>query len=137
MKFFLFIILLFTGACSVPILESPECVESRGLVREFYSFHFGNDMHFSIQNLNARRRFLSPKFASSLENANTEDDVFTVNSLDLPRAFRVGECEVVGPDRTTFQVLFFWRDKNRTEQRSIRVSAARIDGAWLIDGIEN
>lgn len=137
MKIYLCLILLLFGACSVPILEPPECVESRGVVREFYSFHFGNDMHFSRANLDIRRRFLSPSFADSLENADTENDVFTVNSADLPRAFRVGECVVVGPDRTSFQVLFFWRDEKRTEQRSIQVSTSRINGSWLIDGIEN
>lgn len=137
MRIYFFLILLLFGACSVPILEPPECVESRGIVREFYSFHFGNDMHFSRANLDVRRRFLSAAFADSLENVETENDVFTVNSVDLPRAFRVGECVAEGPDRTRFQVLFFWRDEKRTEQRSIQVTAKRINGAWLIDGIEN
>lgn len=137
MKLYICLIFVFLAACSVPVLEAEECVESRGIVREFYSFHFGNDMLFSMENLNARRKFLSPSFAAALDNANTETDVFTVNSADLPRAFRVGECEVIDSEHTAFQVLFFWRDDKRTEQRSIRVITARVNGAWLIDSIQN
>src|SRR6185369_10674358 len=53
---FTFYFLLFTfafwlTACSVPNLEQPECTDSRLTVKEFYSYHFGNDMKFSQENL--------------------------------------------------------------------------------------
>ena len=32
---------------SIPNLEQPECTDSRFVVKEFYSYHFGNEMKFS------------------------------------------------------------------------------------------
>lgn len=133
---FLFLLLMtLTNACSIPNLETPSCTESRTVVREFYSFHFGNDVKFSADNLKLRERFLTPEFARS-ESASTEGtDPFTTGNTDFPKAFRVGECKEISPDRTEFQVLLFWRDDTRTEQREIGVETEKRNGEWLLDRI--
>ena len=65
-KFLVFIIfflqVIFTLSCSLPNLEKPECIESREIVKQFYSFHFGNDMKPNFENLKQRDKFLSPDY---------------------------------------------------------------------------
>jgi hypothetical protein len=133
-----FCLLSFTfllSACSIPNLEQPECTEARLAVKEFYSFHFGNEMKFSAENLKKREKFLTPEFLKSLQSSISENDVFTTNSLDLPKAFRLGSCKVIEPTKTDFEVVLFWRDDNRSEQKTIHVIAEKLQGKWLINGI--
>ena len=125
------------AACSIPVLESDECVEARNVVREFYSFHFGNDMRFSRENLRAREKYLSGRLKRELSARDeSAKDYFTATE-DYPKAFRVGGCEASGPGRLRFEVLLFWRDERRSEERKIFVEAARDDGKWLIDKVSD
>ncbi|HKX84096.1 MAG TPA: DUF3828 domain-containing protein [Pyrinomonadaceae bacterium] len=128
-------------SCSIPNLESPECTESRNVVREFYSFHFGNDMQPSLENLKLRERFLSPEFGGKLmvdvtSYPKTTIDYFT-HTDDFPKAFRVGECRVIDTGkRTDFEILLFWKDNERSEQRSIHAEAVKENNKWLIDDVK-
>lgn len=122
-------------SCSVPNLGEPDCEAARGAVREFYSFHFANDMTFSADNLEKRKRFLAADLYELLKTERQQGDPFTRTS-DLPKAFRVGDCKVIEPGkRTSFQVLLFWKDDVRSEQRTIKVEAENVDGRWLIRSI--
>jgi hypothetical protein len=135
---FTFYFLLFTFACSIPNLEAPECTAARATVREFYSNHFGGDMKFTSENLQAREKYLTPDLARLLEKFLTESDPFTLSApADVPRAFRVGGCKALAPDKTESQVLLFWKDNTRTEQREITVEAVKQDDKWLINDISN
>lgn len=124
-------------SCSVPNLEAPECIESRNTVKEFYSYHFAHEMKLSPENLKLREKFLSPELVRSLENTQTENDVFTTNSTDYPKAFRTAGCEIVSPDKTVFEVVLFWRTDHRSEQKEIKVETIRQDGKWLVSKILN
>lgn len=130
----LWLILLLT-ACSVPNLEPSACTESRTAVREFYSFHFGNDMKFSPETLKLRERFLTPELSKQIASAQEGVDPFTTGTNDIPKAFRVGECKVISPERAEFQVLIFWRDDTRSEQREIRIEAVKQNEKWLVDKV--
>jgi hypothetical protein len=135
---FTFYFLLCQTACvtgSMPNLETPECEASRIAVKQFYSFHFGNEMKFSAENLKLREKFLTPEFAKSLQNLQTENDIFTTNSTDVPKAFRLGECKVIEPTKTTAEVLLFWKDDTRTEQKSIKAEVAKVGDKWLINKV--
>jgi hypothetical protein len=124
-------------SCSVPNLEAPECTEARQTLKEFYSFHFGNDMQPTPENLKERERFLTNKFINNLQTASGETDPFTLTD-DLPRAFRVGGCQVVeSQKRVVFGVLLFWKTDTRTEQRQINVEAVKQSDKWLINKISN
>lgn len=141
-RIFLTFCLLLTVCCSlncgsVPNLEAPECTESRGAVKELYSFHFGNEMRFSEENLKQREKFLTPEFYKSLQSAQTDGDVLTTGGTDFPKAFRVGKCEIAAPDKTNFEVLLFWRDDTRTEQRAISVEVVKQGDRWLVNKILN
>lgn len=121
------------AGCSLPTLEEPECAAAKGVAKEFYSFHFANDMRFSPENLDARRKYLSPAAVAALPAAGTDADVFTTGDADYPKAFRIGGCRVSGADSAEVEVLLFWKTDTRTEQRAIRVSAVRLGERWLID----
>lgn len=122
--------------CAQPILEAEECIASRDVVRRFYSFHFGNEMSPSAENLEKRRKYLSERFYGELSGTPPASarDSFTLTD-DYPKAFRVGKCETLGPDRAGFEVLLFWRTEERNIQREIRVEAVREDGGWKIDRV--
>lgn len=136
---FLFTLIWLAG-CSVPNLEPADCTQARERVREFYSFHFGNDMHPTLENVLKRERFLTQQYASSLRiDAGglpaTKVDYFTLTE-DLPKTFRVGECTVLEPGRTTrFEVLLFWKDDTRSQQKEITAIAKKENNEWLIDAV--
>lgn len=126
---------LFVG-CSIPNLEKPECNESKQTVKEFYSYHFGNDMKPSRENLQLREKFLSAELKQNLA-APTDDaiDYFTATD-DYPKAFRVGNCTIVETNKTVFQVVLFWKDDTRNEQREIKVETVKQADNWLINKVE-
>ena len=131
-----FLFLLTTAACSLPNLESPECTAARGAVVAFYSFHFDGDMSFSPENLEARRRFLTPEFYQALSGVGTIGDVFTSGDTDFPKAFRVGACSTpTSPGAAEVEVLLLWRSDKRSEERRINVTVVNREGKWLIDKI--
>ncbi len=137
----IFCLLLFTTtsllSCSIPNLEAPECTEARSAVKEFYSFHIGNDMKPSAENLKLREKFLSKELLKELSLSNeTEKDNFTATA-DYPKASRVGECEAISPEKAIVQVLLFWRDDTRSEQREIKVETVNEGGKWVIDRVSH
>ena len=122
-------------ACSIPNLESASCIDSRNALREFYSFHFGNSMSFSQDDLKAREKFLTPEFAARLRNSQEGTDPFTTGTSDIPKAFRAGECREISPERTAIEVLIFWKNDERSEERKINVEMAKRGDNWLVDNV--
>jgi hypothetical protein len=122
-------------ACSIPNLESASCVDSRNALREFYSYHFGNSMTFSREDLKAREKFLTPEFTARLAGSQEGTDPFTTGTSDIPKAFRTDECRELSPERTALDVVLYWKDDNRTEERKIKVEMAKRGGEWLVDDI--
>lgn len=134
--------LLLTACCSlncgsVPNLEAPECTAARGTVKEFYSYHFGNDMKFTEENLNQRQKFLSSDFFKALKGERINGDPFTTGNEDYPKAFRVGGCKVVDPANTSVEVLLFWKTDTRSEQKEITAEVVKQGDKWLINKIYN
>ena len=126
----------FSDGCSIPNLEKPECTAARQTVREFYSYHFGNDMKPSAENLRQREKFLTGELKRTLETrSDGKTDYFSATD-DYPKAFRVGGCEVIDENKTVFEVLLFWKDDARSEQRSINVEVVRQTDKWLINQVE-
>lgn len=131
-----FIQVFFIISCSVPNLEKPECIESREIVKQFYSFHFGNDIKPNSENLKRSEKYLSRNLFEKLKSqTETAKDYFTQTD-DYPKAFRIGGCEIITPDKTLFEVLIFWKTETRTEQRTIKVETIKENGTWLIDKVE-
>jgi hypothetical protein len=128
---------LLSFSCSIPNLESPDCAAARQNVREFYSIHFGNDMKFSPENLALREKFLTPEFASSLKGRQVDGDIFTTGTNDIPKAFRVGRCEITPRGSARLEVVLFWKDDVRSEQRPIYAEAVKRGDTWLVDSISD
>ncbi len=140
-KFLVSLVLLlqviFTISCSIPNLEKPECVGSRETVKQFYSFHFGNELKPNLENLKKSENLLTQRLFEELNNQNeTANDYFTQTD-DYPKAFRVGGCEVVSQNKTVFEILLFWKDDTRNEQREIKVETVKENEKWLIDKVGN
>ncbi len=135
-----FCILHFTFliSCSVPNLEKPECGAARQTVKELYSYHFGNDMKFSRENLKQREKFLTDDLKLYLSNQpESAADYFTATD-DYPKAFRVGVCKIIEPEkRVNFQILLFWKDDNRNEQREMNVEIVNEKDEWLVNKVAN
>jgi hypothetical protein len=119
----------------MPTLDTPECEASRLVAKQFYSYHFGNEMKFSQENLKQREKFLTPEFYKSLQNVQSENDVFTTNSDDLPRAFKLGGCKVLEPNKTDVEIQLFWKDTERIEQKNIHTEVVKQGDKWLINKV--
>jgi len=127
----------FLIGCSIPNLEKPECSAARQATGEFYSYHFGNDMKPSKENLQLRAKFLTDELKQNLTAQNNgETDYFTATD-DYPKAFRIGYCTVINENKTIFEVVLFWKDDARSEQREIKVETINQGYKWLINKVEN
>ena len=94
-------------------------------------------MKSSKENLQKRERFLTDELKQNLAaQVESPKDYFTATD-DYPKAFRVGDCSVAGENKTVFQVVLFWKDDTRSEQREIRVETVKQNDKWLINKVEN
>ncbi len=129
-------IILFASSCSIPNLEKPECTDARDGVKQFYSFHFANDMHSTLENLKLREKYLTPVLYRTLAAANDTRDYFT-SSDDPPKTFKIGKCEAPQTDKADLQVQIYWRDDAKTVQKEVHVEVVKTGDAWLINKVSN
>ena len=131
----LWFIAMVLAGCSIPNLEGAECSEARVAVKQFYSFHFGNDMRPSLENLKLREKFLTPELVKSLEGGPvTARDYFTATD-QAPKTFKVAKCEAKDPTHTVFQVQLYWRDDIETVQKEVHAEAVKSGDTWLINKV--
>ncbi len=122
-------------SCSIPNLEKPECTDARQTVKEFYSYHFGNDMKPSKENLKEREKFLSADLKQTLAaQPETTTDYFTATD-DYPKAFRIGECAVTNENITVFQIVLFWKSDTRSQQSEVKAELIKQNDKWLVNRI--
>lgn len=134
----LFAMCLCLTACvtgSMPNLDEPECAASRETVKKFYSIHFDGNMLFSQENLKKQEKFLTSEFIQTLQSLQTENDIFTTDSTDLPRAFRLGDCKVIEPNKTTVEILLLWKNDEVSRQQVIKAETIKQEDKWLINKI--
>lgn len=134
-------LLFFVGFqlnCSIPNLETNDCTEARNTVKELYSYHFGNDMKFTKENLKQREKFLTDNLKKQLENQpENAVDYFTATD-DYPKAFRLGKCEVVEADKkVNIQIVLFWKTDTRSEQKEVQVETVKQNNNWLVNKVES
>lgn len=135
LTFCILLCILCVSGCGIPNLESAECGEARVAVKQFYSFHFGNDMRPSAENFKLRERFLTKRFYSTLSAATESNfDPFSM-TREFPRTFKIGECDVDSASSVDFQVQLYWRDDERTVQQEVVATAVKENDSWLIDGV--
>ena len=124
-------------SCSIPNLEPPECDAARNSVREFYSFDYSNDTKFNQENLKLREKFLTPELFRTLSQKSDSPISYFTNSEQPPKAFRVGECKVVEPEKKTLLgVVLFWRENEVNRQKEVEVEAIKENNEWLVNKVE-
>lgn len=132
---FLSLVSVASFSCGVPNLEWQQCSEARVAVKQFYSFHFGNDMRPSAENFKLRERFLTPRLFSTLASSPASDvDPFTM-TREFPRTFKIGECKADSATSVDFQVQLYWRDDEQTVQQEIVANAVKENDSWLVDSV--
>jgi hypothetical protein len=127
-------IALCSMSCSMPVLESPECQDAREAVRQFYSFHYANDIAPTEENLKARQKYLTPELYQTLASEKRDKDYFTLSETP-PKAFRVAACTMVDPAKTELGVHLFWKDETTTTQNEIEVEAVKQGDTWLVNKV--
>jgi hypothetical protein len=120
--------------CSVPNLETPQCVAARDTVKRFYSFYFADDMN-SIDSARKRSTFLTNELSSQLAGPKKgEIDYFTATN-NFPKAFRVGGCTSDSNDTATLEVVLLWRDDSSSDQKEVKVEVVQRFDRWLINKV--
>ncbi len=137
---FIFSLSVLSLGCSwvsIPSLESSTCSEARVAARKFYSFHFGNGLRPSLENLVARKPMMTTALGDRLSTESAgEVDYFTATA-DYPKAFRIGGCEELSANDVRFEILLFWKDTERSEERTVFGRFKKLDDKWLIDEVRN
>ncbi len=126
---------LIASSCEIPTIESQDCLDARAAVREFYSYHFDGDMALSDKELDKLQKYMTPDSVKELRGTSTENDVFTTNSNNYPKAFRVGSCKLDSPNSATLSVLLFWRTNETNLQQEIKIEAQKINDKWLFSKV--
>ncbi len=138
LSLFTFYFSLFAFSACIPNLEKPECTAAREAVRNFYSYHFADDMRQTPENLKQREKFLSGDLTKNLAAQNESANDYFTQTSDYPKAFRVGGCTINEPEkRVDFGVLLFWKTDTRSEQKEIHVEAVKENDKWLINKVAN
>ena len=126
-------------SCSLPTLESQQCNDASLAVKQFYSFHFGNDMTPTVDNLKASERFLTPQLFSSLATASGDKTDYFTRSDVYPKTFKIGRCESPDAEHANVQVQVYWLQEHGstkdTTQRSLQVSTVKTGNDWLINDV--
>ena len=121
------------SGCSLPSLETPQCVAARDTVKQFYSFYFANDMN-SVQGSSTRSSFLTNELSSQLAGPMKGKDYFTASET-MPKTFRVGACSSESADTATLDVVLLWHDDASSAQKEIKVEVVQRFGKWLINKV--
>lgn len=123
------------GCGSIPNLESADCTAARNSARQFYSFHFANNMVPSAETFKAREQFLTPRFSTALAAAPQSDvDPFTL-SVELPRTFKIAECAASSPTNVDLRIQTYWRDDESSRQQEVHANFVNEGGKWLLDSV--
>ncbi|REJ77705.1 MAG: hypothetical protein DWQ47_15150 [Acidobacteria bacterium] len=121
------------STCSVPNLEPKSCIEARGELKKLYSLHFDRGFDPDERYRKDRDEYLSNRLKSSID-AGEED--YLTQTADHPKAFRIGECGELA-ERVQFEILLFWKDDSRDEQREILVDMVRDESVWKVDRVSS
>ena len=94
-------------------------------------------MRSSAENLDKRKEFLTGELQQQLARQNPSAFDYFTQTEDYPKAFRVGACEAVGEEKILTDILLFWKDDTRSEQREIRVEVVKENENWSVNQVQN
>lgn len=103
--------------------------------KQFYSFHFGNEMQPSADNLRAREKFLTPRYFTALMASGEGTlDQFTLTE-NYPKSFKIGECKADTATNVDLQIQLYWKDDYNTVQQEVVANMVKGNGKWLLDSV--
>lgn len=126
---------LLFSSCSVPNLESEDCIEARASLKKLYSLHFDKGFARPPEYLEKRSEFLSERFRSEADTAGPGGFDALTQTSDYPKAFRIGKCSEGSGTRVYFGILLFWRDDERNEQRTIEAEMIKTGEGWKLERV--
>jgi len=124
----------FAASCRVETFDDTPCGQAKDEAHKLYSFHFGNDMTPSPENLEKRKRFLTDELFKQLSANDSRTDYFTA-SENFPRTFKIGQCSLKSPEEATVQVQIYWKDDYSTVQKDLLVDVVKRSGGWLVNSV--
>ena len=84
-----------------------------------------------------REKYLTSDLVKALAASSVQSSDYFTQTEDFPKAFRVGTCDAVSDDKAELQVLLFWKDDTRSEQKEVQVEAVKRSDTWLINKVES
>jgi hypothetical protein len=84
-----------------------------------------------------REKYLTSDLVKALAASSEQSSDYFTQTEDFPKAFRVGTCDAVSDDKAELQVLLFWKDDTRSEQKEVQVEAVKRSDTWLINKVES
>jgi hypothetical protein len=106
-------------------------------VKQFYSFHFGNEMQPSAETLKARERFLTPQLYRELSSAGPSDVDYFTAAQTPPKTFKIAQCTLEGKEKADVHVQIYWREDPTVTQKEVHVEAVKVGESWLINKVSN
>jgi hypothetical protein len=151
---FLLLALLAVSPAPVAAQKSRRApgADARQTVQSFFRFHFADGMDFTAENVEQRRRWLTPElyallrdeFRKEADRAKAQPDEapfidgdpFT-NSQEYPQSFRLGKSVQSG-ETAVVQVIFVWPGRTARErsERDVSVTLRRGGRRWLIANVK-
>lgn len=125
---------VFAVSCRVDTFDTSPCGNASDAIRSFYSFHLGNDMTPSPENLEKRKKYLTDELFKQLSASDSKADYFTASEV-FPRTFKIGDCSMKSPDEATVQVQIYWKDDYNTVQKDVLVDTVKRAGEWLVSSV--
>ena len=135
MRFLILLPLLaiFATACSVPTLESKNCLDAQGSLKKLLSMHFDRGFNGNDAYRKERDGYITERLRGEIDSKKGFD--YLTQTTDFPKAFRIGGCTENSENEVILDVLLFWKDDKRSEQRQIDVSMKNVDDKWLVDKV--
>jgi hypothetical protein len=134
-SFCVVLIALCAAACSIPVLESSECLAARDVVKQYYSLAVGGDLASHPDELAKINALRAPTFTAGPIVMPSDRDPFTF-SLIAPISSRIGDCSLSPDGRAHVEATVIWRHEAGTVERMDLVSLLRSNDAWLIERID-
>jgi hypothetical protein len=127
----MFLSVLSCVSCSVPTLESESCLQAQGSLKKLLSLHFDKGFEGGKEYKEHRSQYITDRLKDEIDARPGFD--YLTQTIDPPKAFRIGTCTERGKDVVSLSVLLFWRDEKRSEQREVNIVLKRVGDKWLTD----
>ena len=120
------------SGCSVPVLDSPACLESRGILKNTYSVYIDSFEKEKSEKLKLIEERLSDEIK---KKASAFEGDFLTRSKKAVGA-RVGNC-IDKNEGTTFEVKVFIKiEDEKPSENNLLVGMKKFENEWKVASVE-